>query len=252
MARTGTSPVPRAPLESAFRFEEGARRAQPTAVNLRNDPGGAPSVELPSWLKSSSCPATLEAACIADASTSTPALAPAPALFAQHGAQGMLVTAVDARLATMRAMAATKWASGTRIEDPPREAEVLGAVTTQAVELGLDTTSVRRWFVAQMTAAREVQRHWHEAWGRNGMCGECRRPTDLAVMRRFIDASNATQLRALHLLAADAVDAQVGPAGSTDDEVAACLCWLGRRYGLAEATTASLVTAFRAVHRARD
>ena len=102
---------------------------------------------------------------------------------------------------------------------------------------------------AQMTAAREVQRHWHEAWGRNGMCGECRRPTDLAVMRRFIDASNATQLRALHLLAPDAANAQGGPEASPDEEVTACLCWLGRRYGLAETTTALLAAAYRAVAR---
>gem|GEM_PF-4764710 len=219
-------------------------------MNLRNDTERAPSVELPSWLKSTTCPATVEAACIADVSPPTPALAPAPALFTQGDARGALLTAVDARLATMRAMAATKWASGTGIEDLPREAEVLGAVTTQAVELGLDTASVQSWFVAQMTAAREVQRHWHEAWGRNGMCGECRRPTDLAVMRRFIDASNATQLRALHLLAPDAANVQGGPEGSPDAEVTACLCWLGRRYGLAETTTALLAAAYRAVHRA--
>lgn len=224
----------------------------PLSVNLRNDTERTPSVELPPWLKSSACPATLEAACIADTSRSAPALAPAPPLFAQGGASGALVTAVDARLATMRAMAATKWASGTRIEDLPREAEVLGAVTTLAVELGLDTSSVRRWFIAQMTAAREVQRHWHEAWGRNGMCGECRRPTDLAVMRQFIDAANAAQLRALRVLAPRAADVQLGEAGSTDDGIADCLRWLGRRYGLAEATTATLVTACRAVHRAQD
>jgi chorismate mutase len=208
-------------------------------VSLRSDT--EQGLLLPAWLRSAQCPATREAAC-RDGASSFPS---APFLLTGTGAGAALVAAVDARLGTMRAMAATKWIAGVRIEDPPREGEVLAAVTALALEFELDTGSVCEWFVVQMSAARELQRRWHAAWSRSGMCGECRRPPDIAVLRRFIDETNAAQLRALHDWGPRAVDGAA-------DEVAACLRWLGRRYGVEDTTSGRLVAAWWALCRAMD
>jgi chorismate mutase len=176
-------------------------------------------------------------------------MSPMPSRFAEAGARAALVAAIDARLATMRAVAAAKWISGAPIEDPAREAEVLAAVTTQALVLGLETAPVQRWFIEQMAAAREVQQHWHATWRRKGMCGECRRAADLAALRRRIDESNRAQLLALCLVA-PGPDSAGPPAGETPgDDLVAYLLRLGRRHGLVEATVGRLTVAYRDLRR---
>jgi cyclohexadienyl dehydratase len=71
---------------------------------------------------------------------------------------GALLALVDLRLALMPAVAAAKEAAGRPVLDAEQEARVLAAVETQARARGVAPAGIASLFIAQLTAARKVQR----------------------------------------------------------------------------------------------
>lgn len=68
------------------------------------------------------------------------------------------------RLALMEQVAAYKWNKRLPIDDPAREANVLKATLARSRGAGLDDELARRFIVAQMEAAKIVQRFYFETW----------------------------------------------------------------------------------------
>lgn len=73
------------------------------------------------------------------------------------------------RLALMEQVAAYKWNAGLPIDDPAREANVLKAALARSRAAGLDPATARRFTVAQMEAAKVVQRHYFRQWRENAV-----------------------------------------------------------------------------------
>lgn len=71
---------------------------------------------------------------------------------------------IDARLELMDEVAAYKWRHGLHIEDLEREAVVLDNAVADGLRFGITPDSSRRWFAAQIDAAKAIQRHWFEIW----------------------------------------------------------------------------------------
>lgn len=165
------------------------------------------------------------------------------ARFGERDAALALVDALDARLAIMRDVAATKWQSGAPIADPAREAVVLEAVSAHAAALGLDAEGVRRLFELQIRLARELQQRWHEQWRADGTCAPCQSPRTLEDIRTRIDAANERELRALCL----ALPGQIAPPEAA--ALAAGLEQLRVAHGLRVEDAAALLDAVRAVDR---
>jgi chorismate mutase len=100
------------------------------------------------------------------------------------------------RLALMHDVARWKWSAAQPITDPQRERELLQSVVERGRGKGLDPDLVRRFFAAQMEAARLVQQVDVERWRANkqGPFGDA---TSLAVLRQRIDQLNRALIDAL-------------------------------------------------------
>ena len=68
-----------------------------------------------------------------------------------------LVDAATSRLQTAEPVAATKWINGGSIEDPPRVAQVLAGVASDATNRGIDSGYVRRVFTDQIDATTGIE-----------------------------------------------------------------------------------------------
>lgn len=68
------------------------------------------------------------------------------------------------RLLLMDEVAAYKWLHGEAIEDREREAAVIEAASAAALARGLAPADSRRLFIAQMEAAKDIQRYWISRW----------------------------------------------------------------------------------------
>ena len=68
------------------------------------------------------------------------------------------------RLALMEQVAAYKWNNKLSIDDPVREANVLKAAMARSRAAGLDPKTAQRFIVAQMEAAKTVQRYYFDLW----------------------------------------------------------------------------------------
>ena len=68
------------------------------------------------------------------------------------------------RLSLMDEVAAYKWLRGEAIEDKEREAAVIEAASAAALARGLAPAGSRRLFIAQMEAAKDIQRYWISRW----------------------------------------------------------------------------------------
>lgn len=75
-----------------------------------------------------------------------------------------LFEAVAARLALMRDVAAFKARTGRPVEDQEREAVVLDRAVAGAVAAGLEATTVREFFRAQIDAAKIIQYRYRAEW----------------------------------------------------------------------------------------
>ncbi|WAM11558.1 chorismate mutase [Rhodococcus sp. JS3073] len=100
-----------------------------------------------------------------------------------------IALAVSLRLATADAVAAAKWGTPSPIDDPAREAQVLGAVAAQAADEGLSAVRVQQIFRDQIEANKEVQRALFGWWSVAPGSAPTVRP-DLTQVRPVIDRQN--------------------------------------------------------------
>ncbi|WP_020659628.1 chorismate mutase [Amycolatopsis benzoatilytica] len=124
--------------------------------------------------------------------TAAPAIAaPASALYApaaSHaiGRLGPLVGLVVERLQVSDDVAAAKFGTGSPIDDPAREQQVLDQVRKQATALGLDPDAAAAFFRDQITASKTVQRGLFARWTAHPDQAPTTRP-DLGQIRIRLD-----------------------------------------------------------------
>ncbi len=125
--------------------------------------------------------------------------APAVGAAAHSGPYGQLrtVAALSAdRLATADLVAAAKYGTGSPIDDPVREQQVLDSVARQAVDAGGDPEATVRVFRDQIEANKLVQRALHRTWDADPSTAPTERP-DLGEVREEINRVNGELVRAL-------------------------------------------------------
>lgn len=117
--------------------------------------------------------------------------------LATKSALDTLLRLIGERLAVMPDVARHKYNSGAAIEDLPREAQVIEAVTTQAVEAGLDKDLVAKFFQAQIDASKLIQSARIAAWKAEGHAPFTGVPDLKTVIRPKLDALTPAMLAAL-------------------------------------------------------
>ncbi|WP_369356007.1 chorismate mutase [Streptomyces sp. cg2] len=125
-----------------------------------------------------------------------PAVGPVGAAPAPAGPLRPLAALSADRLATADLVAAAKWGTGSPIDDPVREREVLAAVAAQARQSGADPEATVRIFRDQIEASKLVQRGLHRRWAADPAQAPTSRP-DLARVRAEINRINAELVRAI-------------------------------------------------------
>lgn len=117
-----------------------------------------------------------------------------------------LLARMNERLALMPDVARWKRQAKRPVTDPAREAALLAEVADRGAARGFDPAFVRRFFAAQIDAAKEVQQAALDRWKTDGG-GPVGPVRDLAALRVRIDRLNAALIDAL--VAADAALADV-------------------------------------------
>jgi chorismate mutase len=107
-----------------------------------------------------------------------------------------LLRLMEKRLALVHEVARWKWSAGRPIADPEREREVLQNAVERGRGKGLDPDLVRRFFAAQMEAARLVQQADLDRW-KASQQPSFADTTSLAVLRQRIDEVNRELIDAL-------------------------------------------------------
>ncbi|MFB7560465.1 chorismate mutase [Streptomyces brevispora] len=105
-------------------------------------------------------------------------------------------------ITTADLVAAAKWGTGSPIDDPTREQQVLDAVAAQAQQLGADPDEVRQVFRDQIEANKIVQRGLYQRWTAHPDQAPTTRP-DLGVVRQEINRINKELVQALADTASD-------------------------------------------------
>jgi len=88
------------------------------------------------------------------------------AAWSGQGAAKELATLIDERLVLVTEVARYKWNTGAAIEDPKREQVLLASLRERAAPLGVPQALVDRFFIAQIEAAKQLQRELHDRWRR--------------------------------------------------------------------------------------
>ncbi|MFF8901250.1 chorismate mutase [Streptomyces lydicus] len=120
----------------------------------------------------------------------------APSAASHHGGLRALAALSAERLATGDLVAAAKWGTGSPIDDPAREQQVLDAVAEQARQLGADPGVTVRVFRDQIEANKIVQRGLHRLWAADPTKAPAERP-DLTEVRKEINRINTALVQAL-------------------------------------------------------
>ncbi|MFG2528712.1 chorismate mutase [Streptomyces sp. NPDC048516] len=160
--------------------------------------GAAAAVLLTGTGGAAAAPAVPPAAS-APSAAPVPPTAPVPPAAAAHSPYGELrpLAALSAeRLATGDLVAAAKWRTGSPVDDPAREQEVLDSVADQARRLGADPAATVRVFRDQIEANKVVQRGLYRRWDANPGQAPTERP-DLQEVRKEINRINGALVRAL-------------------------------------------------------
>lgn len=110
------------------------------------------------------------------------------------------------RLLVADQVAAAKWGTGSPIDDPARERQVLDAVAEQAREVGGDPAATSRIFRDQIEASKVVQRGLYRRWQADPATAPTERP-DLGEVRLEINRINGELVRAI----AGTADARTAP-----------------------------------------
>ena len=111
-----------------------------------------------------------------------------------------LLHRMEQRLMLMHDVARWKWKSNQPVTDLKREQELLETVVERGRDKGLDPDLVRRFFAAQMQAARAVQQADIDHWSANKDKPDAE-ATSLVVLRQQIDHLNDELIDALAVLA---------------------------------------------------
>ncbi|MEU7489141.1 chorismate mutase [Streptomyces sp. NPDC042319] len=144
------------------------------------------------------------------------------------------------RLATADLVAAAKWGTGSPIDDPAREQQVLDAVAERARELGADPARTVAVFRDQIEANKIVQRGLHRAWTADPGRAPTTRP-DLNEVREEINRINEGLVRAI----ADSPHAR--PAPSCGPVLAVAAAGVVREKHLDPLHTVALARSLRSV-----
>jgi chorismate mutase-like protein len=83
-------------------------------------------------------------------------------------APARLAALIDERLALVLEVARYKWNTGAAIEDPPREQALLASLRERAIAMGIAPSRVDGFFLAQIEAAKQLQRELFDRWRREG------------------------------------------------------------------------------------
>lgn len=129
-----------------------------------------------------------------------------------YGAYARLLPLADLsarRLATADLVAAAKWGTGSPVDDPVRERQVLDTAARQAREAGADPGATVRIFRDQIEANERVQRALHSHWDADPSDVPVGRP-DLAEVREEINRVNADLVRAIAASPAARADRSCG------------------------------------------
>jgi chorismate mutase-like protein len=117
-------------------------------------------------------------------------------------ASARLAALIDERLALVTEVARYKWNTGAAIEDPPREQALMVSLREKAMSMGLPQARVDAFFLAQIEAAKQLQRELFERWKREGR-GKFAGIADLATtIRPGIDTVTSQMLQTLATLPA--------------------------------------------------
>jgi len=108
-----------------------------------------------------------------------------------------LLRLIGERLAVMPDVARHKYNSGAAVEDLPREAQVIEAVTAQAVKAGLDKDLAAKFFQAQIDASKMIQSERIAAWKAEGHAPFTDVPDLKTAIRPKLDALTPAMLAAL-------------------------------------------------------
>lgn len=122
-----------------------------------------------------------------------------PAAVAPDSAYARLHPLVDLaaqRLATADLVAAAKYGTGSPIDDPAREKQVLDDVAGQARDLGADPEATVRIFRDQIEANKVVQRELHRRWDADPSQVPAEKP-DLGEVRKEISRVNGELVRGI-------------------------------------------------------
>ncbi|WP_327321575.1 chorismate mutase [Streptomyces sp. NBC_01210] len=137
------------------------------------------------------------------------ASASVPAAAVRSGSYAGLHTIADLsaqRLTTADLVAAAKYGTGSPIDDPAREKQVLDSVAQQARDLGADPEATVRIFRDQIEANKLVQRALFHRWDADSSQAPTERP-DLEEVRKEINRVNAALVRSI----ADSASARPAP-----------------------------------------
>ncbi len=97
-----------------------------------------------------------------DALVAVEAATPSPSVTIEGLDQ--LAELIQQRLALMPDVARFKWNHKKPVTDPEREQQLLNSLVTKATEHGVSEALARRFFAAQMAAARNVQERLTNEW----------------------------------------------------------------------------------------
>ncbi|ONK09908.1 gamma subclass chorismate mutase AroQ [Streptomyces sp. MP131-18] len=120
-----------------------------------------------------------------------------PAAAAPADPLHRVAEASERRLATAADVAAVKWATGTPVDDPAREGEVLARGRALAAGAGLDPAVAERVLADQIAASKTVQRALHRRWAVRPASRPATEPGGLAGVRGEIDAADRALVAAL-------------------------------------------------------
>lgn len=121
------------------------------------------------------------------------------AAVAPEGSYARLHPLVDLaaqRLATADLVAAAKYGTGSPIDDPAREQQVLDDVARRARDLGADPEATVRIFRDQIEANKVVQRELHRQWDADPSQVPAEKP-DLGEVREEINRVNGELVRGI-------------------------------------------------------
>ena len=124
---------------------------------------------------------------------------PAPAVAAKAAPDATfddLLGLMQGRLILMHDVARRKWADRSPIEDPVREAALLRDVADRGRALGLDPSTIRAFFAAQIEAAKLVQGADFRRWEAEHRGADAGAPDLAGFLRPRIDALNRDLLAA--------------------------------------------------------